>query len=154
MLVAWVVGIAVDLLLNAGVFMSLFDQEREPSLLPDAVLFRRIPVAYLALLVGVASLAWMLDRIGPSDIRRGAIAGAAWGLVLALMGVVSLWTAIEMTGIFVAAAALVAVVQFASVGAVLTAFRLGQEPGRLTRRFLLVAFLAAALAVVIQNLQS
>lgn len=62
-LTAWVLTVGVDLFFNAGVFMPLFDQEREPSLLPDELLFRRIPVAYLALLGGVAALGWLIDKI-------------------------------------------------------------------------------------------
>ena len=116
MLATWALTIGVDLFFNAGVFMPVFDQEREPSLLPDEILFRRIPVAYLALLAGVTSLAWVIDRIDLPDVRRGVILGALAGVVFSLMGVVYLWTAVEMTGVFVAAGSLVVIVEFASVG--------------------------------------
>lgn len=134
--------------------MPLFDQEREPNLLADEQLFRRIPVAYLALLAGVTALAWLFDEMDVAGVRPGIAIGALTGVALSLLGVVYLWTAIDMTGAFVAAGALVAIVEFASAGWVLSAFRAGSDPGHLTRRVLLVAFLAAAAGIVVQNVQS
>lgn len=150
-LAAWALTIGLDLFFNAGVFMPLFDQAREPSLLPDEVLFRRIPIAYAALLIGVAFLARAIDRVEPRSIPIAAAQGGLFGVVLALMGVVSLWTAIDMTGAFVAAGSLVVVLQFASAAAVLAAFRLSGRK-HLTRRVLLVALLAAVGGIVVQNL--
>lgn len=69
------------------------------------------------------------------------------------MGVVYLWTAIEMTGVFVGAGSLVVVAEFASAGGVLAAFRLGPHPARLARRVLLAALLSGIAGIVIQNLQ-
>jgi hypothetical protein len=85
-LLAWLMAIGVDLLFNAGLFSGLFDQASEPSLLPDTVLFRRIPVAYLALAVASAALAWLLDRIDRRGARAGATAGVGAGLVVAATG--------------------------------------------------------------------
>jgi hypothetical protein len=144
----------VDLFFNAGVFTPVFDQEREPSRLPDEVLFRRIPVAYLALLAGVTSLAWIIDRIHPPDARRAVTLGALAGVVFSLMGVVYLWTAVEMTGGFVASGSLVVIVEFASAGWALSAIQRGPDATRLTRRVLLIALFAAVVGIVIQNLQA
>jgi len=148
--VAWLLAVGVDLLLNAGLFAGLFD--REPGLLADEVLFRRIPVAYLGLATGVVGLAWLIDRAD----QRGALAGARMsalaGVVVASMGVVSLWSAIDMTGLFVAAGALVQVVELTAAGAVLGAFRVGGDRRRLTRRVLLLALSLAVLGIVAQNI--
>lgn len=152
-LTTWALTVGVDLFFNAGVFVPVFDQAREPSLLPDEVLFRRIPVAYLALLAGVTSLAWIIDRIDRPDVRRGVLLGALAGVVFSLMGVVYLWTAVEMTGVFVAAGSLVVIVEFASAGWALSAFQRGPDAARLTRRILLLALFAAVAGIVIQNLQ-
>jgi hypothetical protein len=70
------------------------------------------------------------------------------------MGVVFMWTAIEVTGIFVAAGSLVVIVEFASAGGVLSAFRAGSDKKRLTRRVVLIALLFAVAGIVIQNLQA
>ncbi|HET9204508.1 MAG TPA: hypothetical protein VFP67_15335 [Acidimicrobiia bacterium] len=152
-LTTWALTIGVDLFFNAGVFMSLFDQEREPGLLSDEQLFSRIPVAYLALLAGVTALAWLLDRIGVADVRRGIGVGALTGTTFAVMGVVFLWTALEMTGVFVLAGSLVVIIEFAAAGWVLSAFRASPDAARLTRRIVLIALLCALAGMVIQNLQ-
>ena len=152
MVVAWLLAVGVDLLFNAGLFSGLFDQTREPSLLPDAVLFRRIPVAYLALAMAVGGLAWLFDRIDRRGAWAGATLGALAGLVVVSMGIVALWTAVNITGMFVAAEALVQVGEMAASGAVLAAFRAGSDRHRLTRRALILALLAAVAGVVAQNL--
>ncbi|HEU4915586.1 MAG TPA: hypothetical protein VFV13_03400 [Acidimicrobiia bacterium] len=143
----------MDLFFNAGVFMSLFDQEREPGLLSDEQLFRRIPLAYSALLVGVTALAWLLDGIDVADVRRGIGVGALTGATFAVMGVVFLWTAIEMTGVFVLAGSLVVIAEYAAAGWVLSAFRDIPNAALLTRRILLIALLFALAGMFIQNLQ-
>lgn len=151
-LTAWAVTIGVDLLFNAGLFSPLFHQDREPGLLPDQALFRRVPIAYLALLCAVGALAWLMDQIDIVGFRRGSVVGAGVGVLLALMGVVYLWTAIEMTAIFVAAGALVVIVEMTVAGGVLAAFRVDPRPSGLTRRVLVLAAASALAGVVIQNL--
>jgi predicted hotdog family 3-hydroxylacyl-ACP dehydratase len=150
--VAWFLAVGIDLFFNAGLFSGLFDQTREPGLLPDAVLAGRVGVAYAALAIAVAALAWLLDRTDRRGALAGAVLGARAGLVFATMGIVMLWTAIDMTGIFVAAGALVQVVEMAGAGAVLGAFRTGADRRRLTRRVLVFAVLAAAGGIVLQNI--
>lgn len=149
---SWLLAVGIDLFFNAGVFATLFDQSREPSLLPDTVLFRRIPVAYLALAVGVTALAWLIDRLSTTGAVAGARAGGLVGGALALMGVVNLWTAVEMTGRFVLLAGVVQISQFALAGAFLGADRVSSKTRGLTS-LAIVGFLAlSAAAVLAQNL--
>ena len=150
--VAWLMAIGVDLLFNAGLFSRLFDQVREPNLLPDAVLFRRIPVAYVGLAIAVSALAWLLDQTEWRGALSGCILGCLAGLVIVSMGIVALWTAIDMTGLFVAGGALVQVGEMAASGVVLGAFRAGGDRRLLTRRVLLFALLAAVAGIVAENL--
>jgi hypothetical protein len=145
-------AVGVDLLFNAGLFSGLFDQGREPGLLADEVLFRRVPVAYLLLVVGVIALAWAIDVSYRVGAAAGAILGAGFGLVTALLGVVYVWTAIAMTGLFVAAGALVQVIEFAAAGAVIGACKGSADQRRVTRVSLTVALLAAVAGVAAQNL--
>jgi len=154
LVLAWFMAIGVDLLLNAGLFSGLFDQTREPGLLPDDVLFRRIPVAYLSLGVVVVCLGWLFDRTDLRGPKAGAALGALSGLVVASMGIVTLWTAIDITGLFVAAGAFVQVCMLAASGAVLGAFRANGDRRRLSRRVLLFALLAALAGIVTQNVLS
>lgn len=150
-LLGWLAAIAVDLFLNAGVFSPLFDQVREPGLLPDDVLFRRIPIAYLTVGSAVAALAWLMDRGRLAGLRSGMRAGGALGLLLGLTGVVWLWTAIEMTGLFVAAGVVVQVGQMSAAGAVLGAATGGTDQGRILRWTLAGSAIAVGAAVIAQN---
>jgi hypothetical protein len=80
LLLGWLAAIAVDLFFSAGVFSPLFDQGREPGLLPDDVLFRRIPVAYLVVGFAVVAMAWVVDRGRSWQGRASAcLRGAPWG---------------------------------------------------------------------------
>lgn len=151
-LLAWLVAVGVDLLFNAGLFSGLFDQQREPGLITDEALFRRIPVAYLGLLVGVVALAWVIDHTSARDSVSGAVMGAGFGVVTSTLGFVSLWTAIEMTGAFVAAGALVQIAEFAAAGAVIGACRGDADQRRVTRAAVVTALAFAMLGLVIQNL--
>lgn len=151
LVLAWLMAIGVDLLLNAGLFSRLFDQTREPGLLPDDVLFRRIPVAYLSVGFVVVYLGCLFDRTDIRGTKAGAALGALSGLVVAGMGIVTLWTAIDITGLFVAAGAFVQVCMLTASGAVLGAFRANGDRRRLSRRVLLLALLAALAGIVAQN---
>ncbi len=149
---AWLLAVGVDLLFNAGIFSPLFHQDREPGLLSDQALFRRIPIAYLALLCAVGGLAWLTDRVDVTGFRRGAVVGFGVGVLLAIMGVVYLWTAIDMTGVFVAAGAIVVIIEMTVTGGVLAAFRVDPQPSGLARRVLLAALASAVAGIVVQNL--
>ena len=149
--VAWLLTVGVDLFFNAGLFSGLFDQNREPGLHPESELVRRIPSAYLGLVVGVTVLGWLFDRIDLKGIWRGARVGALGGLVVASLGIVTLWTALEMTKLFVAAGLVVQIVEFGVAGAFLGAYRDDLEPKRLTRAALAAASLAAIAGIVLQN---
>jgi len=151
-LAAWMLTIGIDLFFNAGVFSPLFDQTREPNLLADESLFRRIPVAYAGLLVAVVAVAWLIDRVGEADGKAGALLGAGVGVVLASMGVVSLWTAIDMTREFVAAAVVVQIAEMAGAGATLAAIPGASRPRRAIASTIGLAVAAAVLGVIVQNL--
>lgn len=148
----WLLAVGVDLFFNAGLLTGLFDQTREPGLLPDEVLFRRIPIAYMAVAVGVAGLAWLVERLGKDRSPEGAALGAALGAMFALLGTVSLWTAVELTGAFVAGAALVQMTQFAVAGSFLARYR-SRTRSRTLVWGAIAAFLGlAAAGVIAQNL--
>lgn len=117
---AWLMTIGIDLFFHAGVFVGVFDQSREPALLSDEVLFRRIPFAYAALLLGTIALAWILDRARVS--REGARQiGTVAGVIVGIVGYGGLWTAIDLTGLLVLVGVVVLAVQGAAAASVLTA---------------------------------
>ena len=116
---AWVAMVGVDLLFHAGLFAAVFDQAREPGLLADEVLFRRIPFAYAALMAGALALWWILDWTGSTG-PRALVIGATSGLTLGVMGLGALWTAIDITGLLVAAGIAALVAQGVAAAKVLT----------------------------------
>lgn len=116
---AWLAMVGVDLLFHAGLFASVFDQAREPGLLADEVLFRRIPFAYATLMAGALALWWILEWTG-SRGPSALVIGATSGLTVGLMGLGALWTAIDITGLLVAAGIVVLVAQGAVAAKVLT----------------------------------
>ncbi len=151
-MVAWLSAVGVDFLFNAGLFSGLFDQSREPSLLPDVVLFRRIPVAYAGMAVAVTALAWLVDRTDRRGAGTGAMVGAFTGVVVTSMGIVALWTAVDITGLWVAAGAAVQVAEMAAAGATLGAYRAGADRRLVTRVTLALVLAAGVVGVLAQNL--
>lgn len=145
---AWLTAVGVDLFFNAGVFATLFDQAREPSLLPDIVLARRIPVAYAALAVAVIALAWLL-RLTAHRGAHAIVVGVGAGFVLGVAGVGALWTAIDITGRFVLAEILVTVVEGGAAAAVLVSPRSGWSLGI---RVAIVFVALAGLGQLVANL--
>lgn len=145
---AWLAVIAVDLLANAGLLAPLFDQSREPSLLPDDVLARRSPVAFALLGIAVIALAWLLDASGARGVRA-VTTGATAGAVLALVGVGGMWTAVGVTGAFVVAGVAVAGAEGGAAAAVLTSRSSGR---RLTLLVASAFVLCALLGQVAANL--
>jgi hypothetical protein len=141
----------VDLFLNAGVFTGLFEQSREPSLLADEVLSARIPVTYVVVAVGVATVAWVVDVAQIAGARRGLITGSAMGLLFGLTGLVWLWTAVEMTLLFVGAGLVVQTAQMAAAGIVLGVARRDLPARQLRWRSAAAALALAITAIVIEN---
>jgi hypothetical protein len=89
---AWVLSVAIDLFLHAGLLARLY-VEPSPFLLPAEDAFRRIPLGYLTFLILTIGLFWLLRRLHVRGIRAGfglgAVAGATiWGaLVLGLYSI-------------------------------------------------------------------
>lgn len=80
---AWLLSLAIDLLLHAGVLAKLY-VEPSPFLLGPQEAFRRIPLGYLSFLVLTVSLYWLLRKLdvrgASSGFRQGAVAGLVmWG---------------------------------------------------------------------------
>jgi hypothetical protein len=79
-LAAWVLTLAFDLFLHAGV-MAHFYVRDIPFLLDPVTAFRRIPAGYLSFLLLTGSLYWLIARSGV----RGGGAGFRWGALAGLM---------------------------------------------------------------------
>jgi len=80
---AWTLSLGFDLFLHGGLLARLY-VEPSPFLLGPEDAFRRIPLGYLAFLVLVLGLYWLLRRLGirgaGAGLRQGMAAGAVlWG---------------------------------------------------------------------------
>jgi hypothetical protein len=87
----------------------------------------------------------------PFSSMNSICEGRSAGLVFGFLGVIGLWTAVDMTGVFVAAAVVVQVIEFALAGAFLALYR--EAPSR--RLSLMAVTVAGGLAIggiVVQNL--
>jgi hypothetical protein len=89
---AWVLSVAIDLFLHAGLLAHIY-VEPSPFLLPAEDAFRRIPLGYLTFLMLTIGLFWLLRRLHVRGIRAGFLVGAVagttvWGaLVLGLYSI-------------------------------------------------------------------
>ena len=98
-------------------------------------------------IIGIPMLRTKLLAFAVSSFYCG-VAGA----LFALLGVVNLWTAVDLTGVFVAGAALVQTVQFAVAGWFLTRYRMSDSEGGLTWRAIVLAASLAFAGLIAQNL--
>ena len=81
--------IALDLILNAGVFARLWF-EPSPFLLGPRELFRRLPLGYAAFLLQAGAYVWLANRFGVSNWRQGALFGLKLGAVLGVAAALGL----------------------------------------------------------------
>jgi hypothetical protein len=92
---AWVLSVAIDLFLHAGLLARLY-VEPSPFLLPAEDAFRRIPLGYLTFLILTIGLFWLLRRLHVRGIRTGFRVGAVAGLTVwgaLVLGLYSISTA-------------------------------------------------------------
>jgi len=78
---AWVLSVAIDLFLHAGLLARLYVQP-SPFLLSAEDAFRRIPLGYLAFLILTIGLFWLLRRLDVRGIRAGFQWGAGAGAII------------------------------------------------------------------------
>lgn len=88
-LASWILMVALDLLLNAGIFAKLW-LEPNSFLLSPQDLFRRLPLGYIAFLVQAAAYVWLAARIGVRNWKQGALFGLILGVVLNIASVLGL----------------------------------------------------------------
>ena len=88
-LAGWLLMIALDFLLNAGLFAGLWLQPTS-FLLAPAELLRRLPLGYLAFLIQAAVYVWLTISIGARTWKQGSLFGVMLGGLLSLASVFGL----------------------------------------------------------------
>ncbi len=88
-LASWLVMVALDLLLNAGLFATLWF-EPSPFLLSPEDLFRRLPLGYAAFFVQAVAYVWLTTEVGARNRRQGGLFGLKLGALLGVASVLGL----------------------------------------------------------------
>ena len=79
-LLAWLVTIAIDFFLNAGLFAKMW-LESSSAFLPPEKLTQRIPLGYIAFLLLTILLTWIMARTNVRGWKQGASFGFKFGLL-------------------------------------------------------------------------
>ena len=149
---AWLATLAVDFALHAGLLAPAYDWA-SPFLTTRADAFARIPLGYGGLLLQVAVVAWLLDRLGADGPVAGATLAAGLGAGLEgafLLGLGSISTA-EPT--LLAAWFGAAVAEFAVAGWVIGARIAGRPMRWVALRVAVVVVVAVSLGIALQSLR-
>jgi len=143
-LASWILMIALDLLLNAGLFAKLW---LEPSsfLLAPRELFRRLPLGYLAFLGQAIAYVWLATLIGVRNWKQGTVFGLKLGVLLNVASVLGLRSGTTASWTMLLVAWLIGGIVL-TVGA---CFMAGFSEERGERRALLSAFLVLIGSVVL-----
>lgn len=147
----WLAMIGFDLFWHAGVVADLYGQP-DPFLLAPERAFALIPVGYLSFLLLAVLLVWLAVRVGVDTARAGAAFGLklgalTWGALL--LGLYSIATAPPL---LLAAWFAGQTVEMGLAGAVVGYGVAMPRLRGLFGRVLLLVFLLAVAAIVLQNL--
>ncbi len=91
-LASWLSMIALDLLLNAGLFADLWLAPGS-FLLPPDELFRRIPFGYIAFLIQAFVFVWLTIIVGVKTRKQGTLFGLKLGAMLNVASLLGLRSA-------------------------------------------------------------
>ncbi len=90
-LIAWIAFLALDFLLNAGLFAKIFTRTN-PALLSVEELFYRIPLGYLSFLIFVVIIYWLLSKLNINTWKEGFWFGIKLGSLLGLASFFGLYS--------------------------------------------------------------
>ena len=88
-LLSWLAMLGVDFFLHGGLLARLY-VEPSPFLLPPSDAFRRIPLGYLASLLLIVLLLWLMLRLRLSGWQQGLSFGLRLGVLMAAAGALGL----------------------------------------------------------------
>ena len=143
-LASWLAMIALDLLLNAGLFAKIWLVPSSFLLSPED-LFRRLPLGYAAFLLQAAVYVWLTQLIGARTWRRASLFGLKLGALLGIASVLGLRSGTTASWTMLLAAWLVGET-ILTTGA---CFMAGFAAERGEKRALLSAFILLICAVIV-----
>lgn len=149
---AWLAAVAVDFLLNAGVFASVFVSESS-FFLPLAQAFLRIPVGYASLLLLILVLAGLIYRGKEARAAEGMRTGFLYGGATSLGLVLGLWSTTTAPLSFLAVWSIDLILEMTAAGTIIATSR--SQVSRRTVTLVTVGALASFLVgIALQNLQA
>ena len=134
---AWFAAIAIDFLLNAGVFASVFVSESS-FLLPPAQAFLRIPAGYASLFFLILVLAGLIHRGEEARAFDGMRIGLLYGGATSLGLVLGLWSRTAASPSFLAVWSIDLILEMSAAGSVIASSR-----SRVSRRTVAVVAVVA-----------
>ncbi|PKN82462.1 MAG: hypothetical protein CVU47_02915 [Chloroflexi bacterium HGW-Chloroflexi-9] len=140
--------LAVDLFVNAGLLVNVYDGE-DSALLSNVEAAKRIPVAYAVWAVQMAALQWLLTRLDVRRLASAAAYGATASLLSGGLSLVALWTIVRLDPLLTVAWIVAAVVEGAVAGATLA--HLSQAGARGLRSIAPLVLVVVIAAFVLQN---
>ena len=149
-LLTWLAMAGVDFFIHGGVLARLYISP-SPFLLPPEEAFRRIPLGYLALGLGVALLLWLMVKLGIAGWRRGLAFGLGYGAVTSAAYVLGLASIATAGWPLLIGWAVGQWVQLGIGGIVAGSGLAGVRPGRLTIWVVVFVVVLVITTIVMQN---
>ena len=148
---AWLLSLAFDVFLHAGVLARLYARPG-PALLPPGEAFARIPLGYASFLVLTLALWWLLRRLDVRGALDGARAGLFSGLVLWGAWTLGLYSISRFPAALLGGWWLGQAAELALAGAVLGAANAGMSRGKLFVKVTLAVVVLLVATVALQAL--
>jgi hypothetical protein len=149
-LLSWLVAVAIDFLLNAGVFASFFSSVQS-FLLPPMQAFLRIPGGYASIFLLVLILTWLIYRGREATPVEGMRLGFLYGAATSLSIVLGLWSITSAPIGFLAIWSVDQVLEMTAAGAIIASTR-SHLSRRATYLVLMGSIACFVVGIVLQNL--
>jgi hypothetical protein len=148
-LLVWFAMIGIDFFLHGGLLASIYIQD-SPFLLSAVDSFRRIPLGYLALLVSVGFLVWIINQATVRGWRKGLLIGAFFGAVMGVSLILGLYSISTASLQLLAAWFVSQVLEMSIAGAIIGQGLVIDSLRRLTL-YVIVGFLLLSVATVVMQ---
>jgi hypothetical protein len=150
LLFGWLAAVGADFFLHGGLMPDLY-KHKSPFLLPPQLAFDRLPHGYVAILLVIGYLVWLIQRTGATSPIGGLCTGLALGVVVFgafLIGLFSITTIpLDLALSWFVAQSVELAVSGAVIAWTLSARRL-RGPGVLSVFLVVLGFVAA---IALQN---
>jgi len=152
-LLAWLAIIGFDFFLHGGVLAGVYSESSTFLLTPEEA-FRLIPLGYLALLLFIILLIWIMPRLNITGWKSGLVLGLKIGLLLAGASALGLISISTISLNLITVWSLGQVFEFCIAGTVLGSGLVATRLRPLLVKVIVFFVITFVLGVVIQNIVS